>query len=67
MITDLGRVVGSTKDELRGPVVARADIRDVGLICDQNFGATEVTELEYAGIRIKQQVLRFDISMTDTL
>lgn len=67
MITDLGSVVGSTKDELRGPVVSRADIRDVGLICDQDFGATEVTELEYAGIRIKQKILRFDISMTDTL
>lgn len=67
MITNLGGVVGSTEDEFRSAVIARADVRDVGLICDQDFGATKITELEYASIRIKQKILRFDISMTDAL
>lgn len=66
-LTNLSSVIGGTKDELRSAIVARADIRDIGLVRNQNLGATKVAELEDAGIWIEQKVLRLDITMTDTL
>lgn len=66
-LTNFGGVVGCAKDELRGTIIARADIRDVRLVRNQDLGASEIAELEDAGIWIKQKVLRFDISMADAL
>jgi len=67
LLTNLGGVVGGTKDELRSAIVAGADIRDIGLVCDQDFGATKVTELKNTCVWVKQKVLRLDITMTDSL
>lgn len=67
ILTNLCCVVGRAEDELRRPVVPRADVRDVGLILHQNLGATEIAQLEYAGGRIEKQVLRFDVAMADAL
>lgn len=66
-LTDLGSVVGSTKDELGGTVVARADVRNVGLVLDQDLCASKIAELQDATARIEQKVLRFDVTMADPL
>ena len=63
--TDVGRVVRRTKDELWRTVVAGADVADVGLACDENLGRAKVTELEDAGGRVEEEVLRLDVAMAD--
>jgi hypothetical protein len=65
--TNLGSVVGGTKDQFRSSVVSGADIGDVGLIFYQYLGTTKVTELQNAGARIQQQVLGLDIAVADSL
>ena len=63
--TDVRRVVRRTKDELGRTVVAGADVADVGLACDEDLGRAEVAEFEDAGGRVKEEVLRLDVSVTD--
>lgn len=67
VLTDLCCVVSRAEDELRRPVVPRADVRDVGLILHQNLGAAEVAQLEYASGRVKKQVLRLDVAVANAL
>ena len=66
-LTDLGSVIGGTKDQLGCTVISRADVRDIGFVLDQDFGAAKVAELQYPGVWIEQKVLRLDIPMTDSL
>ena len=63
--TDVGRVVRRTKDELWRTIVAGADVADVGLACDEDLGRAEITELEDAGGRVEEEVLRLDVAMAD--
>ena len=55
------------RDELSGAVVAAADVRDVGLAPHQVLGRAEVAQLQDAGLRVQQQVLRLDVSVADAL
>ena len=64
-LTNVGRVVGCAKDELGRAVVAGANVADVGLACDEDLGRAEVTELEDAGGRVEEEVLRLDVAMAD--
>jgi hypothetical protein len=66
-LTNLGRVIGSAKDQLRGPVVTGADVRHVRLILDEDFRASEIAQLQHSAARIKQKVLRLDVTMADAL
>lgn len=66
-LTNLGRVVGRAKDQLGGAVVARADVRDVGLVLDEDLGAAEIAELQDAGTRVQQQILGLDVAVADAL
>ena len=65
--TNLCGVVGRAEDELRSTIVARADVRDIRLILDQDLGTAKVAELEDAGSGVKEQVLGLDVSVADTL
>lgn len=65
--TNLGGIVGSTKDELGGTVVSGADIRDVRLVLDKDLGTAEVAQLQDAAVGIKQKVLGLDVSVADAL
>jgi len=67
VLTNLCRVVGRAKDEFGSTIVARADVRDVGLILDQDLGTAKVAELEDAGSGVEEQVLGLDVSVADTL
>jgi hypothetical protein len=54
-----GRVVGGrTENKLGSTIVATANVGNVGLALDEDFGAAKVTQLEDAGLRVQQQVLR---------
>ena len=64
-LTDVGRVVGRAKDKLRRSVVPRADVRDVGLSLDQDLCAVKVAQLEDAGRRVEEEVLRLDVAVAD--
>ena len=64
---DVGRVVGSTEDELGCTVISRANVRDVGLAADEVLRTPEVAEFQNARVRVEEQVLRLDISMADAL
>ena len=66
-LTNLGGVVGGTKDELRSAVVARADVRHVGLVLDKDLGTPEIAELQDTGIWIQQEVLWLDVTVADPL
>ena len=63
--TDISGVVGRAEDEFRRTVVPGADVADVGLACDKNRGRAKVTELEDAGGRVKEEVMRLDVAMAD--
>jgi len=65
--TNLCRVVGCAEDELRGSVVARTDVRDIGLVLDENLGTSEIAELEDTTVGVEKQVLRLDVSVADAL
>ena len=66
-LTNLGGVIRRAKDELGRTIVARADIRNIGLIGNEDLGASKITELQHTGIRVEQQILRFDVTMADSL
>ncbi len=63
--TDVGRVVGCTKDELGGAVVARADVADVGLSGNEDLRGAKVAQLEDASGRVKKEVLWLDVAVAD--
>ena len=63
--TNVGGVVRGAKDELRGAVVARADVADVGLAGDENLGRAKVAELEDAGRGVEKEVLWLDVAVAD--
>ena len=65
--TNLCRVVGCAEDELGGSVVARTDVRDVGLVLDEYLGTSEIAKLEDTAVGVEKQVLRLDVSVADTL
>lgn len=65
--TNLRGVVGCAENQFRCSVVARADVRDVGLVLDKDLGATEVTQLQNARCRVEQQVLGLDVAMANAL
>lgn len=66
-LTDLGRVIGSTEDQFRCTVIPRADIGHIGLVLHQDLCAAKVAQLEDTGSRVKQEVLRLDVAMADSL
>lgn len=65
--TNLCCVVGGTKDQLRGPVVTGANVRDVGLVLNQDLSGPEIAEFQDARFRVKQKILRFNVTVTDAL
>jgi hypothetical protein len=65
--TNLGGVVCGSENQLRSPVVTRANVRDIGLILDQNLGASEIAQLQHTSRRIKEQILGLDIPVADSL
>lgn len=66
-LTDFGSIVGSAEDELRCPVVTRADVRDIGLVLDENLGAAKIAQLQNATVGIEKQILRLNVAVTDAL
>lgn len=63
---NVGRVVGSTKDEFGGSVVAGADIADIGFAGDEDLGGAKVTKLQNAGGGVEKEILGLDISVAYT-
>ena len=57
-------VVCCSENELRGTVVAGADVGNVGLPSHQHLGRPKITQLELVGAGVHQQVLGLDVSMT---
>ena len=45
--TNLGSVICGAKYKLGSSVVSRTDIRDIGLIFDENLCAPEVAQFQY--------------------
>ena len=64
-LTDIRRVVGSSENELWCAVVPRADITDVGLARHENLCRPKVAQLQNPGSGVQEQVLGFDVTMTD--
>lgn len=65
-LTDIGGVVGGSEDELGSSVVARTNVRDVGLALYQVLGAAKVAQFEDARFRVEQQILRLYVPVADT-
>ena len=49
------------------PVVSGTDVGDIRLPAHQMFGAAEVTKFENSTVGIQQQILRFDVAVTDAV
>lgn len=67
MPTDLGCVVSGAKNQLRCPVVSRANVRDVGLVFHEDFGAAEIAKLQNSTVRVKEKVLWLDVAVANAL
>lgn len=66
-LTNLGSIVGCSEDKLRGTIIARADVGDIGLVRNEYLRASKIAKLEDTGIWVEQKILRLDISMADAL
>lgn len=60
-------VVGCAENQLGRTIVPRTDVRDVGLILNKDLGGPEIAEFQNTGVLIKEEILRFDVSVTDAL
>lgn len=65
MLTNIGRVVRGSKDELGCAVVPRADVADVGLASNEDLGRPKVAELENAGGGVKEEILGLDVPVAN--
>lgn len=63
--TDVGGVVRGAEDELRGAIVAGANVADVRLSCDEDLGRAKVAKLEDPGGGVEKEVLGLDVAVTD--
>ena len=62
-----GGVVWISKNQLRCSVVPGADVGHIGLSLYELFSTSEVTKFENVRVGITQNVLRFDVSMANSL
>lgn len=67
MLTNLGGIVGGTKDEFWRTIVSGANVRNIGLVLNENLGTAKVAELENAAVWVEQQVLWLNVTMTNAL
>jgi hypothetical protein len=65
-LTNIGGVVGGTKDQLWSSVVSRADVADIWLASNENLGGSEITQHEDTGGGIEEEVLGFNVSVADS-
>mmetsp|Transcript_6086 Transcript_6086/g.17155 ORF Transcript_6086/g.17155 Transcript_6086/m.17155 type:complete len:342 (+) Transcript_6086:192-1217(+) len=59
------RVVRGSKNQLWRSVVARADVRDVGLPLHKPLGRAEVAQLQRVRVAVHEEVLRLDVAVAD--
>lgn len=64
---DLGGVVCGAEDQLRSAIVSGTNVGNIRFILNQNFCASKIAQLQHSSGRVKQEILRFDISMADAL
>ena len=62
---DGARVLGGAQEELGRTVVARANVRDVGLPLDEHLGAARVDQLEAEPGRVDDEFVRLEIAVAD--
>ena len=60
-------VVRVSKDQFWRPVVPRTDVRYIWLALHELLGTAEVAELEHVRLSVAKNILRFDISVANTL
>ena len=64
--TNIRGVVGGSEYEFGCSIITRTDVRDIRLSLDQVLGATKIAELQDARFGVKKQILRLNVSVTDT-
>ena len=67
VLTNLSRIICGSENQLWSTIIARADVRYVRLVLDQDLGTAKVTKLQHPGIGVKQEILGFDVPVTDSL
>lgn len=63
---DLGGIIRVSKDQFGRSIVPRANIGDVGLSRHKVLSAPEIAHLKDVRVGIHQDILRLDISVTDS-
>ena len=58
-------VVRVAEDQLRGTVVAGADVRDIRVCRVQLLGTAEIADLENSLLGVDEEIVRFDVTMAD--
>lgn len=66
-LTNLGCVVGCAKNQFWGAVVSRANIRDIGLVLDEDFSTAKVAQLENPAVGVEQEILRLNVTVANAL
>lgn len=64
-IIDRGGVTGGAKNQLRRPVVARANVRDAVVGRAEHLRRAKIAELKHARCWIKEQILRLHVAVAD--
>jgi hypothetical protein len=59
-------VIWITKNKFWGPVVSRANVWYIWFSLDQLFSTSKITKLKNMSLHITKNILRFNISMTNT-
>jgi hypothetical protein len=65
--TDFGGVICGTKNQFWSAVVARANVGHVRFVFNQNLCTSKIAQFQNPGCWIEQQILWFDVPMTDPL
>lgn len=64
-LTNLRRIVDGAKNQLGGAIIARANVRHIGLAEQQLLGAAKIAQLQNGRLGIEQQILGLDVAMAN--
>ena len=66
-LTDFCRVISSPKNQLWRTVVSRANVGYIRLVLNQDLCTAKIAELQHTSVWIEEEILRFNVSMADSL
>lgn len=67
ILTNLGCVVGCAKNQFWRAVVSGANIRDIGLVLDEDLGTAKIAQFKNPTVGVEQEVLGLNVTVANAL